>query len=71
MDFICQSMLDVMAYKNGYGDKYSVSVINEIDELRVQICDKLQTTTGVEKINLEKLLCILDNDSDINRKRGL
>ena len=70
-DFINQVILDVWAYKTGYGEKYKISVIEEINKLRAEICDKLQEVKGIEKINLEKLLYILDNDPNIKSKKGV
>ena len=70
-DFICQVVLDILAYKNGYGDKFCVSVIDEIQKLRAEICNKIQESSDVEKVNLQKLLHILDNDPDIRSKKGL
>lgn len=70
-DFICQVVLDILAYQNGYGDKYCMSVVDEIQNLRTEICEKMTTANDLEKTNLEKLLYILDNDQNIRSKKGL
>ena len=71
MEFFCQALLDVMAYKNGYGEKYLSSVTEEVDKLRSEISRRIQTANGIDKENLEKLLYILDHDPDIKAKKGV
>ena len=70
-DFIAQVSSDIEYFKKGYGNCYTSITLDEIQKLRAEICEKLQEANDEEKVNLNKLLYDLDNDSTIKAKKGL
>ena len=70
-DFIIEAVIDLSAYKYGYGKTYTTSVVDCINNFRNEICKKKSEATGNDEILLDKLLFILDNDTDIRKKKGL
>ena len=70
-DYIIKAVIDLWAYKLGYGESYTTPVVKDINEFRNELCQKKSEATENDKVLLDKLLFILDNDQDIRKKKGL
>ena len=68
-DFILETMIDIWAYKVGYGDTYLPEVLESIYELRDELYKRINFKDNYEK-TYRQLLVILENDEDIKRKSG-
>ena len=65
-----QYATDIEAFKKGYGDGYSASVIEELCQMRQTLCNmKASCTCG--SCYAEALINQIDNDPEIRRKKGL
>lgn len=67
-EFCKQAIIDINAYKKGYGEKFLKETLVSLYKLRNDLCEHKATCVCNDCV-AQKLIDIIDNDPDINKKK--